>query len=124
MHEQLNEYLARADTIDETDLQKAGTLLTRWQQADKRISAYIAVGNYRAATQVALGTGEGDSTPAFDQLVESLDKAINESRRHLRSNVTNARSVLSGATAGTVVLSVVAALAIGVGLWPRLSEYR
>ena len=124
MHEQLNDYLARSDTIDEADLQKAGTLLTRWQQADKRISAYIAVGNYRAATEVALGTGEGDSTPAFDQLVESLDKAINESRRHLRSNVMTARSVLAGATAGTVVLSVVAALAIGVGLWPRMSEYR
>lgn len=124
MHQQLDAYLARNDTIDEADLQKADKLLTRWQQADKRISSYIAVGNYRAATQVALGTGEGDSTPAFDQLVEALGKAIEESRRKLRSDVLNARSVLSGATGGTVILSLVGALAIGVGLWPRMSEYR
>jgi hypothetical protein len=32
--------------------------------------------------------------------------------------------VLSGATVGAAVLSVVAALAVSLGLWPRLSEYR
>jgi len=32
--------------------------------------------------------------------------------------------VLSGATVGAAVLSVVAALAVALGLWPRLSEYR
>jgi hypothetical protein len=124
MHQLLNEYLSREDAIDKSDLQNADDLLSRWRQADERINSYIAVGNYQAATQVALGTGEQDSTPAFDRLGEALDNAIEESRRQLRNDIVNARAVLSGATVGAVVLSVVAALAVTVGLWPRMSEYR
>lgn len=124
MNQQLTEYLARDDAIDKTDLQNAGQLLTRWRQADERINAYIAVGNYQAATRVALGTGEDDSTPAFDKLDEALTSGIRESRSQLRNDILNARRVLSGATVGAVVLSVGAAMAVALGLWPRLSEYR
>jgi hypothetical protein len=124
MHKELTDYLARGDAIDKPDLKQADDLLNHWRQADERINAYIAVGNYQAATQVALGTSEEDSTPAFDKLEQSLDNAIQEGRRQLRSDILSARSVLSGATAGTVVLSVVATVALAFGLWPRMSEYR
>ena len=63
MQQQLSDYLARDDAIDKSDLSDAEQLLTRWRAADDRINSYIAVGNYQAATQVALGTGEDDSTP-------------------------------------------------------------
>jgi hypothetical protein len=124
MHKQLTEYLAREDAIDKTDLQGADQLLGRWRQADDRLNSYIAVGNYQAATQVALGTGEDDSTPAFDKLETALSNAIDESRRQLRNDILNARNVLSGATAGAVVLSIVAGVAVAIGLWPRVNEYR
>jgi len=124
MDKTLSDYLGRQDAIDKPDLQQADQLLTRWRQADDRMNAYIAVGNYQAATEVALGTGEEDSTPAFDTLEENFDKAIQECRRQLRNDILNARSALSGATAGTVVLSVFATVALGFGLWPRMSEYR
>ena len=124
MHQQLTEYLARDDAIDKTDLQNADELLTRWRQADERLNQYIAVGNYRAATQVALGTGEDDSTPAFDKLDQALTSGIREARNQLRNDILSARRVLSGATVGGLVLSLSAAVAVALGLWPRLSEYR
>jgi len=124
MHQLLTEYTDRKDAIDRSDLRNADELLSRWREADERINSYIAVGNYQAATQVALGTGEEDSTPAFDRLEEALSNGIAESRRQLRNDIVDARAVLSGATVGAVVLSVVAALAVTVGLWPRMSEYR
>lgn len=124
MHQQLTEYLARNDAIDKSDLADADQLLMKWRAADERINAYIAVGNYQAATQVALGTGEDDSTPAFDKLDEALSNGIRESRNQLRNDILSARRVLSGATVGGVVLSVGAALAVALGMWPRLSEYR
>ncbi|UXA18547.1 protein kinase G-activating protein GlnX [Mycobacterium sp. SMC-4] len=124
MQQQLARYLERDDAIDKTDLADAGQLLDRWRAADDRISAYIAVGNYQAATQVALGTGEDDSTPAFDKLDEALTKGIEQSRSQLRNEIVNARRVLSGATVGAAALSVVAAIAVALGIWPRLSEYR
>jgi uncharacterized protein YqgQ len=124
MQQELSEYLARDDAIDKADLADAEQLLKRWRAADDRINAYIAVGNYQAATQVALGTGEDDSTPAFDKLDEALTKGIAESRNQLRSDIASAYRVLSGATVGAAVLSIVAALAVALGLWPRLNEYR
>ena len=124
MHQQLSDYLARNDAIDKSDLANADQLLIKWRQADERINAYISVGNYQAATQVALGTGEDDSTPAFDKLDASLSGGIRESRNQLRNDILSARRVLSGTTVGGAVLSIGAALAVALGLWPRLSEYR
>ena len=124
MHQQIDAYMARSDAVDKPDLLGADQLLIRWQQANDRINAYISVGNYRAATQVALGKGEDDSTPAFDRLDEALGKAMEQSRTHLRNDVLSARNGLSGAQVGGVVLSLGAALAVALGLWPRLKEYR
>jgi hypothetical protein len=124
MHSQLDEYLSRSDAVDKPDLQGADQLLLRWRQANDRINAYISVGNYREATRVALGSGEDDSTPAFDKLEDELGKAMDQSRTHLRDDVLNARSGLSGAQVGGVVLSLGAAIAVALGLWPRLKEYR
>ena len=124
MHKQLDEYLARRDAVDRNDLKGADELLTQWRRADDRINSYIAVGNYRAATQVALGSGEHDSTPAFDKLDRALGKAMEQSRNQLRDDILNARRGLAGATVGGVVLSLGAAVAVALGLWPRLSEYR
>ena len=124
MQQQLSDYLAREDAIDKSDLSDAEKLLTRWRAADDRINAYIAVGNYQAATQVALGTGKDDSTPAFDKLDEALSKGIEESRSQLRNDILNARRVLSGATVGAAVLSVVAAVAVIAGLWPKMKDER
>ena len=124
MHDQLTEYLARDNAIARDQLSNADQLLMKWRRADERINDYIAVGNYQAATQVALGTGEGDSTPAFDKLNESLSQGISESRRQLRGDIIAARRVLSGATVGGAVLSLGAAAAVALGLWPRMSEYR
>ncbi len=124
MQRQLADYLEQQDSIDKTDLANANTLLARWRAADERINAYISVGNYQAATQVALGTGEDDSTPAFDKLEAALSAGIQESRSQLRSDIASARRVLSGATIGGVVLSLGAAMAVALGLWPRMAEYR
>lgn len=124
MHAQLTDYLAQDGAIARGPLSTADQLLLKWRRADERIDDYIRVGNYQAATQVALGTGEGDSTPAFDDLNAALSQGISESRRQLRGDIITARRVLSGATVGGVVLSVGAAVAVALGLWPRISEYQ
>jgi hypothetical protein len=124
MQQQLNTFLNANNDIDKDDLAGAGDLLRKWRASNDRINAYISVGDYQAATQVALGTGEDNSTPAFSSLDYALAKAIEESRGQLRTDIVNARRVLSGATFGAAALSVIAAFAVALGLWPRLSEYR
>ncbi|MGK2865690.1 MAG: protein kinase G-activating protein GlnX [Mycobacterium sp.] len=124
MQQQLTTYLNADNDIDKDDLVGADDLLRKWRASNDRINGYIAVGDYQAATQVALGTGEDNSTPAFSSLDASLAKAIEESRNQLRTDIVNARRVLSGATVGAAGLSIIAAIAVALGLWPRLSEYR
>src|ERR1700722_5655673 len=60
MHQQLAQYMPAPDAAAKPDLQGADQLLVRWRQANDRINSYISVGNYRAATQVALGSAEHD----------------------------------------------------------------
>jgi hypothetical protein len=124
MHQQVAAYMAEKGAVDKADLTDADELLTGWRRANDRINSYIAVGNYQAATQVAVGTGQADSTPAFNQLEAALDKVLQQSRNQLRNDVLNARRVLSVAPVGGAVLSLSAAIAVTLGLWPRLSEYR
>jgi hypothetical protein len=49
---------------------------------------------------------------------------MEQSRNELRDDILSARGGLAGATVGGVVLSLGAAVAVALGLWPRLSEYR
>jgi hypothetical protein len=124
MHYQLEQYMSRSDAVDKPDLQGADQLLVRWRQANDRINSYISVVAVSLDTQVALGSGEDDSTPAFDKLEEQLGKAMDKRRIQLRNDVLSARGGLSGAQVGGVVLSLGAATAVALGLWPRLKEYR
>jgi hypothetical protein len=49
---------------------------------------------------------------------------MDQCRTHLRNDILSARGGLSGAQVGGVVLSLGAAIAVALGLWPRLKEYR
>jgi len=124
MHAQLGEYVSGDDAIARDALTDADQLLSKWRQADERINDYIKVGDYQAATQVALGTAENDSTPAFDKLNDALSEGITQSRQRLRTDISSARRVLSGTTVGGALLSAGAAVAVALGLWPRMNEYR
>ena len=124
MRAELKEYLAGDNAIASAQLAGADALLVKWRETDERINSYIAVGDNQSATQVALGDGEDDSTPSFDRLNEALTNGIQESRKQLRNDILSARRVLSGTTVGGAVLSISAALAVGLGLWPRMGEYR
>lgn len=124
MRSQLSGYLSGGHAIAKDQLAGADELLVQWRAADQQINDFIKVGNYQAATGVALGTGEHDATPAFDKLNQALSEGIEQSRTQLRNDIRSARRVLSGTTVGGALLSVGAALAVALGLWPRLNEYR
>jgi hypothetical protein len=119
MQRELNEYLAHPDAIATSEMQTAAQLLGQWRQAVDRTNSNVPVGNYWALTE---GSGAQDSTRAFDNLEEAFDNGIQESRGQLRDVVIHARAGLSGATVGAVALSVVTAMAVITGLWPRMNE--
>jgi hypothetical protein len=124
MRVQLQDYLTRRGSVDDSGLAEADQYLERWRQADARVNDYIAAGDYQRATEVALGTDDNGATAAFDELNDALSNGIESNRAQLRDDISSARRALSGTTVGGAMLSGGAALAVALGLWPRLSEYR
>ena len=110
-------WLGRAETLQQVVAAMKG-LRAAQEKSDIAFRVIVHFG------KVALGGSEEDSTPAFDKLDGELVKAMDQGRITLRNDVINARSGLSGAQVGGVVLSLGAAIAVALGLWPRLKEYR
>ena len=97
--------------------------LNTWSVSHSRIDAALEVGDFNGAVAIATGTGESDSAAAFTALDSVLVDGIENARSELRSNIDRSVWVLSGLSNGAYVLTVVASVAFGVGLFPRLREY-
>ncbi|WP_259468137.1 hypothetical protein [Rhodococcus sp. SBT000017] len=97
--------------------------LNTWSVSHSRIDSALEVGDFNGAVSIATGTGESDSAAAFTALDSVLVDGIENARSELRSNIDRSVWVLSGLSNGAYVLTVVASVAFGVGLFPRLREY-
>ena len=60
----------------------------------------------------------------FQKQMQAMQEKVHKHQKLTQDDILNGRRVLSGATVGAAVLSVMAAVAVALGLWPRLSEYR
>ncbi|KAA0925130.1 hypothetical protein FQ188_12105 [Rhodococcus sp. ANT_H53B] len=97
--------------------------LNTWSVSHSRIDSALEVGDFNGAVSITTGTGESDSAAAFTALDSVLVDGIENARSELRSNIDRSVWVLSGLSNGAYVLTVVASVAFGVGLFPRLREY-
>jgi hypothetical protein len=88
----------------------------------RQVDAYRD-GDYPAAVAQALSTERGGSTAQFAVVESSLRADIESTRATLRDGVADAGSYLAWTPTGTLVLTIVAAAAAVVGLWPRLKEF-
>ena len=123
MREQLTEYLGRKDAIAKSDLADADQLLKNWMQPTNgstptRRSAIT--GSYPGSA----GNRRERLHPGIRQAGQSALGRYPREPQSAPKDIFSAQRVLSGTTVGGIVLSVGAALAVALGLWPRLSEYR
>lgn len=97
--------------------------LAAWTESHRRIDLALASGDFNGAVDIATGSGPEDSAAAFVALDTVLVDGIEDARGELRSNITRSVSILSGLSTGAIVLTIIASLAVAVGLLPRLREY-
>lgn len=120
--ELLDGYSDNAPARDQVAAARAA--LTRWQSAHQRMNDTLARGDFAGAAAVATGPGAADSAAQVSALDRALDEAGAATRNTLRSKVSQASDVLSFLAPGAFVLGIAAAACVGLGLWPRLREYR
>ncbi|MET8774162.1 hypothetical protein AB0H49_24120 [Nocardia sp. NPDC050713] len=102
----------------------ARAALDRWRASHHRMNEALARGDFIGAAAVATGPGAAQSTAHVEALDRSLGDGITDTRNTLRDDISQAVRVLDYLATGAMALGIVAAAYVGVGLWPRLREYR
>ncbi|MGN2635486.1 hypothetical protein ACTD5D_04685 [Nocardia takedensis] len=102
----------------------ARAALDRWRAAHQRMNEALARGDYQGASVVATGAGGADAAAQVEALDRALDEGLDRTRETLRGRIATATDSLTLLGPGATALAFLAVAAIGVGLWPRLREYR
>ncbi|WSY59049.1 hypothetical protein OH799_22435 [Nocardia sp. NBC_00881] len=106
------------------EVRNAVPALARWRVAHQHMNEALARGDFNSAASVATGAGSADATAQVSALDHSLEQGITETRDTLRGDISQAARVLDFLGAGAMVLGILAAGYVGLGIWPRLREYR
>lgn len=119
----------RMDTIEDA-LESTGAgpgapeNLEAWRAAHEQMREHLDSGDYAAAVTVAVGTGEASSGTRFTRLDEKLEDRIGELRGRGQQLTDDSTAAIGFLVVGSGILAGVAALAVILGLRPRLSEYQ
>ncbi|MEV0249419.1 hypothetical protein AB0H76_22660 [Nocardia sp. NPDC050712] len=122
MNELLTGYPKDAPAADH--LAEARSALDRWRVAHQRMNETLDRGDFTGAAVVATGAGAADVAAQVDALDRALELSLNETRSALRGNISQSARVLDFLGPGALALSIAAAGYVGLGIWPRLREYR
>ncbi|MBF6329109.1 hypothetical protein [Nocardia transvalensis] len=106
------------------DVASAKAALDQWREAHQRMNDALARGDFPGAGAVAIGPGSTEATASVVALDSALGEGLTETRKTLRDNVSDAARSLDVLAPGALILSVLAAVFVLAGLWPRLREYR
>jgi len=118
----LTQYPRTAPAAD--DVATARAALDRWREAHQRMNDALGRGDFPGGAAIAIGSGPTEATASIDTLDSSLVHGIAVTRNTLRHNISSAARALNVLSPGALTLSVMAALLMVGGLWPRLREYR
>jgi hypothetical protein len=118
--------VARARATDDAvrvNLDSAIRNAQSWQTAHVELRSRDDSGAYRPAVDLAILPTEDSTDTAFGRLEGDLIQAIERTSTAFRTEVADARSSLGGLVAGIVILTLVAAVGAGIGIWQRFREY-
>jgi hypothetical protein len=95
-----------------------------YERDDRRIRALFAAGREREALEFCMGWEPGTSNAHFGAWMAALDRVTDINRQHFTASVRTGRSDLTSELPLVCALLVVAVLLTGLGLRPRLAEFR
>lgn len=108
-----------------TAVQQATDAWQQWRNNHEELRKVDDGGNYNEAVKLATATDIVGGTAMLSNTVDNqLGRAIHQATRRFDHEATRARSALSGAEEGVLVLMVLAGLGVAAGFAPRLREFR
>ncbi|MFD4601153.1 hypothetical protein ACFWPQ_24375 [Streptomyces sp. NPDC058464] len=95
-----------------------------YERDDRRIRALLAAGKEQQAVEFCMGWEAGTSNAHFGAWMTALDEVTDINRAHFDESVGAGRGELTGRLPWTCGLLVLAVALTGLGLRPRLAEFR
>ncbi|MFF7471855.1 hypothetical protein [Streptomyces sp. NPDC008092] len=95
-----------------------------YERDDRRIRALLAAGKERQAVEFCMGWEAGTSNAHFGAWMTALDEVTGINRVHFTSSVAAGRAELTGRLPWAGGLLLLAVGLTGLGLRPRLAEFR
>ncbi|WP_241565931.1 hypothetical protein [Prescottella agglutinans] len=111
-------------TVGADDAHEASQALDVWTASHQRMTDALEVGDWTSAAMTAVGSEPDSSATQFDVVDKALSDGADSARAELRGDISDSSRVLSALGPGAVVITIVAAVGIPLGLWPRLREYQ
>ena len=95
-----------------------------WESGHNLMMEHLSSGDYAGAVRIATDVDNASSSAtAFNQVDESLQNSIAESRLAARENLDQSRRAIAALSLATVTLTVIAAVLVVFGFRHRLLEY-
>ncbi|KAA0885402.1 hypothetical protein [Corynebacterium amycolatum] len=95
-----------------------------WESGHNLMMEHLSSGDYAGAVRIATDVDNASSSAtAFNQVDESLQNSIAESRLTARENLDQSRRAIAALSLATVTLTVIAAVLVVFGFRHRLLEY-
>lgn len=121
--------------IDETladlrnDVDKPGQIdaareaLRQWDSSHASMASQIRQGNYNEAIEKAMGGKNTDQSTSFGSLDRDLQELISDTRNDLQTVLIDGRVAAGRTSAIVIIMTIFAAIAVLVGVRPRLQEF-
>ncbi|ODQ43509.1 hypothetical protein [Corynebacterium amycolatum] len=117
--------LERVDAnAPDDDVRAAIRGIYSWESGHNLMMEHLSSGDYAGAVRIATDVDNASSSAtAFNQVDESLQNSIAESRLTARENLDQSRRAIAALSLATVTLTVIAAVLVVFGFRHRLLEY-
>ncbi|RPA58932.1 hypothetical protein EF294_13885 [Gordonia oryzae] len=107
-----------------TQVRSITTALDQWRESDRQTRAAIERGDFTQARTLTVGADPQSTASSYAAVDSSLTDAITTTRTSFRDDINTAQRVIGYTGSGILVLTIFAAVALALGLVPRVREYR
>lgn len=111
-------------SVSSEQLDAVSSSLEQWKVTDAQVRGYIQSGDFGRARVLTVGDTDGSSGRSYEQVDAALTNAITSARDSFRDDINTAQRVLGFTGTGILMLTLFAAVAVVIGLIPRIREYR
>ncbi|QGU05605.1 hypothetical protein CETAM_11865 [Corynebacterium comes] len=126
--EQAEGHNPNASGTNRTQIAEARASLADWEAAHRRFTDAMNNGNYPEAVRLATTTtlvpgSPATSAAAYDRLDGALSRLIADARSSMRAFISDGLAATQLVSTAVLLLSVLAIIAVWIGMRPRLQEY-